>query len=190
MDWEFEIGQARLEQIDGPAGIDRPNDAIFLELFDVFHAATIEHRIVAMRHERAIEIGAEQANLWRHREANLEFDRATAISHGWEGDQGDDQHDDQKMKSAYELAMERLEKKAPSIALTDEQKQQIAEIDSTFKARIAEKELFLKDQIGKALGAGNTEEAESLQKQLAIDIRRLQEDAEAKKDKLRATFSK
>jgi hypothetical protein len=94
------------------------------------------------------------------------------------------------MKSAYELAMERLEKKAPSVALTDEQKQQIAEIDSTFKARIAEKELFLKDQIGKAQRAGNAEEAESLQKQLTIDIRRLQEDAEAKKEKLRASFSK
>jgi hypothetical protein len=94
------------------------------------------------------------------------------------------------MKSAYELAMERLEKKAPSLALTDEQKQQIAEIDSTFKARIAEKELFLKDQITKALAAGNHEEADSLQKQLSIDIRRLQEDAETKKEKLRASFLK
>jgi len=94
------------------------------------------------------------------------------------------------MKSAYELAMERLEKKAPSLALTDEQKQQIAEMDSTFKARIAEKELFLKDQITKALAAGNHEEAESLQKQLSIDIRRLQEDAETKKEKLRASFLK
>ena len=94
------------------------------------------------------------------------------------------------MKSAYELAMERLEKKAPTVALTDEQKQQIAEIESTFKARIAERELFLKDQINKAEGAGNIEEAESLQKQLTIDIRRLQEEAESKKDKLRASFSK
>ena len=93
-----------------------------------------------------------------------------------------------KMKSAYELAMERLEKKAPSVALTDEQKQQIAEIDSTFKARIAEKELFLKDQISKAQSEGKAEEAESLQKQLTIDVRRLQEDAEAKKEKLRASF--
>lgn len=92
------------------------------------------------------------------------------------------------MKSAYELAMERLEKKAPSLALTDEQKQQIAEIDSTFKARMAEKELFLKGEISKALTAGNNEEAESLQKQLSIDIRRLQEDAETKKEKLRASF--
>ena len=46
------------------------------------------------------------------------------------------------MKSAYELAMERLEKSAPTVTLTDEQKAQIAEIDSTYKARIAEKELF------------------------------------------------
>ena len=94
------------------------------------------------------------------------------------------------MKSAYELAMERLEKKAPTIALTDEQKQQIAEIDSTFKARRAEKELFLKDQISKAQSAGNAEAAESLQKQLTIDLRRLQEDAETKKEKLRASFTK
>jgi hypothetical protein len=93
------------------------------------------------------------------------------------------------MKSAYELAMERLEKKAPSVALTDEQKERIAEIDSTFKARIAEKELFLKDRIGKAQSAGNAEEAESLQKQMAIDIRRLREDAETKKEKLRASFA-
>ena len=93
------------------------------------------------------------------------------------------------MKSAYELAMERLEKKAPSLALTDEQKQQIAEIDSTFKARIAERELFLKDQIGKARETGNLEEVDSLQKQLTIDLRRLQEDAEVKKEKLRASFS-
>ncbi len=94
------------------------------------------------------------------------------------------------MKSAYELAMERLEKKAPSVALTDGQKQQIAEIDSTFKARIAEKELFLKDQLAKAQTAENSEEAESLQKQLTIDIRRLHEDCESKKEKLRASFTK
>jgi len=93
------------------------------------------------------------------------------------------------MKSAYELAMERLEKKAPSVALTAEQKAQIAEIDSTFKARIAERELFLKGEISKAQTAGNLEEAESLQKQLTVDLRRLHEDAEAKKEKLRATFS-
>jgi len=92
------------------------------------------------------------------------------------------------VKSAYELAMERLEKKTPSVALSAEQKAQIAEIDSTFKARMAERELFLKAEIAKATQAGNLEEAESLQKQLTIDLRRFQEDAEAKKEKLRASF--
>jgi hypothetical protein len=93
------------------------------------------------------------------------------------------------MKSAYELAMERLEKKAPTVALTAEQKAQIAEIESMFKARVAERELFLKEQISKATATGNLEEVASLQKQLAIDIRRLLEEGEIKKEKLRASFS-
>jgi hypothetical protein len=92
------------------------------------------------------------------------------------------------MKSAYELAMERLEKTKPSVSLTDEQKAQIAEIDSSYRAKIAEKELFLKDQIRTARGGGNHGEAESLEKQLAIEIRRLQEDCEEKKEKLRRSF--
>lgn len=92
------------------------------------------------------------------------------------------------MKSAYELAMERLEKSAPSVVLNDEQKQQIAEIDSTYKARVAEKELFLKDEIRKARMSGATDEAESLEKQLAVEVRRLNEDCEAKKQKLRQSF--
>jgi hypothetical protein len=94
------------------------------------------------------------------------------------------------MKSAYELAMERLEKADPSISLTKDQKKEIAEIDSTYRAKIAEKEVFLKDQIRKAQSAGILEEAESLEKQLASDIRRLQQDCEEKKEKLRASFSK
>ena len=94
------------------------------------------------------------------------------------------------MKSAYELAMERLEKKTPSVALTNEQKQQIAEIESTYKARIAEKELFLKGEMEKARAGGKHEELEGLEKQLSVEIRRLQEDCDAKKEKLRATFAK
>jgi hypothetical protein len=98
------------------------------------------------------------------------------------------EQEDAKMKSAYELAMERLEKASPSISLTEHQKKEIAELDSTYRAKIAEKEVFLKDQIRKARNAGNSEEAESLEKQLASEIRRLQEDGEAKKEKLRASF--
>jgi hypothetical protein len=94
------------------------------------------------------------------------------------------------MKSAYELAMERLAKGQPTIKLTDEQKKQLAEVDSTFKARIAEKELFLKGEIQKAQAAGKFDEMESLEKQLANEIKRLQENCEAKKEKLRGSFAK
>jgi hypothetical protein len=94
------------------------------------------------------------------------------------------------VKSAYELAMERLAKNQPTVSLTDDQKKQLAEIDSQFKARIAEKELFLNGEIAKAQAAGKFEEVESLQKQLRSEIRRFQEDCEAKKEKLRATFAK
>jgi hypothetical protein len=94
------------------------------------------------------------------------------------------------MKSAYELAMERLQKTSPSLALTEDQKKELAEIDSLYRAKIAEKELFLKNQIRDAQSAGKFEEMESLEKQLAAEIRRLQQDCEAKKEKLRAGFSK
>jgi len=93
------------------------------------------------------------------------------------------------MKSAYELAMERLEKSSPSVALTEEQKKEIAEMDSVCRAKIAEKELFLKDQIRKVQAAGKFDEVESLEKQLSSEIRRLQEECETKKEKLRARFA-
>ena len=94
------------------------------------------------------------------------------------------------MKSAYELAMERLQQTSPSLALTEEQKKELAEIDSTYLAKIAEKELFLREQIRKAQAADKPEEAESLEKQLASEIRRLQDNCESEKEKLRGGFSR
>ena len=94
------------------------------------------------------------------------------------------------MKSAYELAMERLQKTSPSLSLTGEQKKELAELDSKYQAKIAEKELFLKDQIRKAQTEGKVDDIESLQKQLASEVRRLQEDCEAAKEKLRTRFGK
>ena len=86
--------------------------------------------------------------------------------------------------------MERLAKDQPSVSLTDDQKKQLAEVDSQFKARIAEKELFLNGEIAKAQLGGKFDEIESLRKQLTSEIKRLQEDCEAKKEKLRASFAK
>ena len=95
-----------------------------------------------------------------------------------------------KMKSAYELAMERLQKASPSLSLTDEQKKELAELDSKYRAKIAEKELFLKDQIRKAQTDGKVDDIDSLQKQLASEIGRLQQECEAAKEKLRNQFAK
>ena len=93
------------------------------------------------------------------------------------------------MKSAYELAMERLQKTSPSLSLTDEQKKELAELDSKYRAKIAEKELFLKDQIRKAQTEGKADNIASLQKQLNSEIRRLQEECESRKEKLRRSFA-
>ena len=94
------------------------------------------------------------------------------------------------MKSAYELAMERLQKTSPSLSLSEEQKNELAEIDSKYRAKIAEKELFLRDQIRKAQTEGKVDQIDSLEKQLASDVRRLQEECEANKEKLRNSFAK
>jgi competence protein ComEC len=89
------------------------------------------------------------------------------------------------MKSAYELAMERLSKASPSIKLTDEQKRQLAELDSQCKAKIAQRELFLKEEIVKAVNTGDDEAVEQLQKQLVSERKSITAQFEEKKDKLR-----
>ncbi len=89
------------------------------------------------------------------------------------------------MKSAYELAMERLQKESPSAPVTEKQKADIAEIESAARAKAAEREIFLRDQIAKAQAAGKIEEVEQIQDELARDLRRIQADCEAKKEKVR-----
>lgn len=85
--------------------------------------------------------------------------------------------------------MERLQSKAPTIVLTDDQKRELAEVESGYKAKVAEKELFLRGEIEKAQATGNFEEIEKVEKQLSSEIARLRENCEAKKEKLRASFS-
>ena len=89
------------------------------------------------------------------------------------------------MKSAYELAMERLNKAAPTIKLTAQQKKQIAELESKCAAKIAERELFIRGEIAKAVDRGKFEEIEQLEKQLVSDRKSLQADLEEKKAKVR-----
>ena len=89
------------------------------------------------------------------------------------------------MKSAYELAMERLSKQSPPVKLTEQQKEQIAELESKYKAKIAEREIALKDQITAASGAGDFEKMEKLENELARERRKFQAEMEEKKDQVR-----
>jgi nitroimidazol reductase NimA-like FMN-containing flavoprotein (pyridoxamine 5'-phosphate oxidase superfamily) len=85
------------------------------------------------------------------------------------------------MKSAYEIAMSRLEAKEPTVKLTATKKAELAEIDSLYESRIAERRVFLEGEIRKA----DAIEAEDLRRQLASEIARLEEEREDKKGKAR-----
>lgn len=90
------------------------------------------------------------------------------------------------MKSAYELAMERLAKSDPDARpLTAEQKQRLAEIDRVYQGRIAEREIFLKQQLAAALGAQQLDEADQIRKQMASEKARLEEEREDEKERVR-----
>lgn len=89
------------------------------------------------------------------------------------------------MKSAYELAMERLNKTAPVAKLSEDKKRQLAELDSEYKARIADREIFIKGEMGKAAAKGDYEALGQLEKQLASDRKSLTAELEEKKDKIR-----
>jgi hypothetical protein len=81
--------------------------------------------------------------------------------------------------------MERLNKTAPTVKLTDEQKKEIAELESKSAAKIAERELFIKGEIAKAVNKGDFEAVEQLDKQLVSDRKSIQADLEEKKAKVR-----
>ena len=87
------------------------------------------------------------------------------------------------MKSAYELAMSRLEQNAPSVSLTEKQKAAIAEVDSEINAKLAEKKLLLDGELVKADPA----EKDEIRRQLASEIQRLEEKREREKEKIRAS---
>jgi hypothetical protein len=89
------------------------------------------------------------------------------------------------MKTAYELAMERLNRTAPLTPLTEEQKREIAELESRYKARIAEREITLQQQIAAARAQGDWAKAAELEQQWVQERRKLQEELEARKEKVR-----
>lgn len=91
------------------------------------------------------------------------------------------------MKSAYELAMERLSKSDPSSSkpVTPLQRTRLAEIDRLYQGKIAERQIFLKQQLEQALSGRNADEVDKVRKQIASEKVRLEEDREAEKDRVR-----
>lgn len=90
------------------------------------------------------------------------------------------------MKSAYELAMERLQENEPAKpALTDEMKSALAEVDEKFNAKIAEREIFLTQKLAAATSMGEMTEADAIRKQISSEKARIEEDRETAKDKIR-----
>lgn len=91
------------------------------------------------------------------------------------------------MKSAYELAMERLQQDDPSAppSLSDAQKAELADVEAKFRARKAEREIFLQKQILDARRKGERTELAMLEQQLRNERTRLDEECEAAKNKIR-----
>ncbi len=83
------------------------------------------------------------------------------------------------MKSAYELAMERLEKEqGPSRKLTDEQKARIADIEKKYDAKVAEIRLKYEGQIATA----DLMRRETLQREMAEAIQAVETQREREKE--------
>jgi len=94
------------------------------------------------------------------------------------------------MKSAYELAMERLAAKEPAIELTEDQKARIAAVEAKCKADIAAKELLLRGEMDKASAAGESDQIAQLQRQLSDEIRRYEEKRDREKEVIRGEATK
>jgi hypothetical protein len=77
------------------------------------------------------------------------------------------------MKSAYELAMERLEKeRGPSKKLTDPQKAQIAEIEKKYDAQLAETRLAWENKLQ---AAQSMDEFQAMKAEMAEELRTIEE---------------
>ena len=69
--------------------------------------------------------------------------------------------------------------------LTSEQKERIAEVDAKYKAKIAERKIFLEKAIQDALAQEKTEEADELRSQLVQETAKFETKSEEEKDKIR-----
>ena len=90
------------------------------------------------------------------------------------------------MKSAYELAMERLQKKeGASAPLSAAQKAALAEVESQTRARIAEIEIMRDRELAEARAKNDAEAVAKIAAQRVDDLRRARDRGEAEKEDIR-----
>ena len=89
------------------------------------------------------------------------------------------------MKSSYELAMERLAKTSPTVKVTAAQKTELAELESLYAAKIAERDIFLKSELAKAVEKQDLPAYQQIEKQMVSDRKSFQAELEEKKDIVR-----
>jgi hypothetical protein len=94
--------------------------------------------------------------------------------------------DDKTIKSAYDLALERLGGGATAPpTLTPEQKAAIADIEPETGAKLAEQEILGKSRIQAAIAAGDVEGAQKLQAEFTVEQRRIRDRGEERKEEIR-----
>ena len=85
-----------------------------------------------------------------------------------------------ELKSAWELALEKLEAQddGPVEKLSEDQKQEIAELRRRHQARIAERELSIQGRIREAVTKESFEEIQTLQRGLVLERKQLEAELE------------
>ena len=81
--------------------------------------------------------------------------------------------------------MERLQKQSPTVKLSRAQKAELAELDSQYAAKIAQREIGLKDDILKADSIGDAEEAAKLREHFLSEKQKLLAELEERKERVR-----
>ena len=91
---------------------------------------------------------------------------------------------DKSLKSALDLAMERLAQRDGALAkLTDVQKAALAEVDRKTRAKLAEREILGSDQLAKA--GDDPEKIEPIKAIQRAEIKKIKTRAEEEKERIR-----
>jgi len=92
--------------------------------------------------------------------------------------------DSGRIKSAYELAVERMGGVEES-PLTDAQKDRLAEIKRVYESKVAETKIVMEQQIVEAMQRGDGEAMQKLQEEMTSQLAELRSTMERERKKVR-----